>query len=518
MARQTKTLPKTKSPKPNKDVFVFNQSRPSRRALPCVSMIFRRDFRGKRHDVNVVMRLIVVVFFLASPSLVTGVVEPVSHSVSRLRDVDVDVAAEAESLSDYVVAIRRELHQKPELMWGEFVTSAVVKRELDLMNVPYEDIASPGVVGRVGTGFGPAVLLRADMDALPVFEKSDPAFFPAHLRSQTPGVMHACGHDGHVAMLLGAAKLLKRHEGLLNGTVYLAFQPAEEGGAGARTMLESGLLELTPPINVAFAIHNWPYPSTKSGVIGTRSGVIMAGSAAFEILVQQEPETKDTADVVVCVASVITALQTFTSRSTDPLDSALITVAVVDTSSSGNSSNHGGSFSHQFTLPGASDVAYSSTARLLGQFHCTDVYTFANAFGKIETIATLAGHTHGCSVTVDFEPEVGTTRVSGGSGGARGVSGVTRSIKRAHYPPTVNDPSVVESVIKVATEMFGANSVAPDVDPVMPGEDFGFFAQTWPSAMAWLGTYSPEKAPCFPCTAPGTYSTKTCCTWGSPCT
>ena len=146
--------------------------------------------------------------------------------------------ANAEDVADYVVRLRRELHLQPELMWTEHKTSAVVKRELTAMGVSFEEISAPGVVATIGSGSAPVVALRADMDALPVTEESD---IPAERRSQIPGKMHACGHDGHTAMLLGAAKVLKSVEPELRGTVRLVFQPAEEGGAGARRMLEDGL-------------------------------------------------------------------------------------------------------------------------------------------------------------------------------------------------------------------------------------------------------------------------------------
>ena len=204
--------------------------------------------RRRRHDGVVAVRCFVALLALTRPAPGTGS----ESSDSALRDIASAAARDA----DYVVAIRRELHRNPELMWEEFGTSALVKRELESMGIEHRDVASPGVVGFIGTGRSPAVLLRADMDALPVLEESDASFFPDALKSRNKGIMHACGHDGHVAMLLGAAKLLKRHESSLNGTVYLAFQPAEEGGAGARKMMENGLVAMTPRVDAAFALHN----------------------------------------------------------------------------------------------------------------------------------------------------------------------------------------------------------------------------------------------------------------------
>ena len=301
------------------------------------------------------------------------------------------------------------------------------------------------------------------MDALPVLEESDASFFPDALKSRNKGIMHACGHDGHVAMLLGAAKLLKRRESLLNGTVYLAFQPAEEGGAGARKMLENGLVAMTPHVDAAFALHNWPYPETPSGTVGTRAGTIMAGSAAFEIVLTEASP----ANAVVCAAGVAEALQTVPARRVDPLQPALVTVAAVE------------------TLEVSSSNRTETNVRLLGQFHATDPGVFASLFESVSAVAKGAAAARGCACAVDFAPEAARTR--GGE-----------VIRRAHYPPTVNDARIADLVTRVGREMFGADAVADDVAPVMPGEDFGFFAQTWPSAMAWLGAFAPERGAVFP--------------------
>ena len=412
--------------------------------------------RRRRRDGVVAMRWFVALLALTRPAPGTG---SESDFGSALRDIASDAALE----SDYVVAIRRELHRAPELMWEEFGTSALVKRELDSMGIEHRDVASPGVVGVIGTGGSPAVLLRADMDALPVLEESDASFFPDALKSRNEGIMHACGHDGHVAMLLGAAKLLKRRESSLNGTVYLAFQPAEEGGAGAARMLENGLVAMTPLIDAAFALHNWPYPETPSGTIGTRAGTIMAGSAAFEIVIASSASA---ANAVACAAGVVEALQTVSSRRVDPLQPALVTIAAVETLDETTKTKN-------------------KTVRLLGQFHATDPVIFASLFASVESVAAGAAATNGCACAVDFAPEAARTRAG-------------ESIRRAHYPPTVNDARVTDLVVRVGREMFGAEAVSDDVAPVMPGEDFGFFAQTWPSAMAWLGAHAPERGAAFP--------------------
>ena len=409
--------------------------------------------RRRRRDGVVAARWFVALLALTRPSPGTG---------SESSDSG-DFASAAALDSDYVVAIRRELHRAPELMWEEFGTSALVKRELDSMGIEHRDVAPPGVVGVVGTGRSPAVLLRADMDALPVLEESDASFFPDALKSRNKGIMHACGHDGHVAMLLGAAKLLKRRESLLNGTVYLAFQPAEEGGAGARKMLENGLVAMTPRVDAAFALHNWPYPETPSGTVGTRAGTIMAGSAAFEIVLTEASP----ANAVVCAAGVAEALQTVPARRVDPLQPALVTVAAVE------------------TLEVSSSNRTETNVRLLGQFHATDPGVFASLFETVSAVAKGAAAARGCACAVDFAPEAARTR--GGE-----------VIRRAHYPPTVNDARIADLVTRVGREMFGADAVADDVAPVMPGEDFGFFAQTWPSAMAWLGAFAPERGAVFP--------------------
>jgi IAA-amino acid hydrolase len=373
------------------------------------------------------------------------------------------ILATARGVSEYVVRVRRELHRAPELMWTERNTSALIKRELAAMGVAHSDLAPPGVVATIGTGAPPVVLLRADMDALPLTEEAD---IPEHLRSEIDGKMHACGHDGHVAMLLGAARVLKASEpDLPPGTILLAFQPAEEGGAGAKRMLEAGLAAIDPPVDTAFALHNWPYPETPSGVVGTRAGTIMAGSGSFEISVMgaggHAAVPHKNVDVVVCASAAVMAMQSIVSRRVDPLDSAVLSVTI-------------------FRAGGEASNVMGDEAILGGTFRALRKDTFEWLHEAIETVASRAAGAHGCGVKVDFAPA--------SDGG----------VVREEYPPTVNDPSAARFAASVARDVFGAENVRDDVAPVMPAEDFSFFGERWPSAMMWLGAYNESAGATWP--------------------
>ena len=401
------------------------------------------------------------------------------------------------SLADeaYVVRVRRELHRAPETMWNERATSSIIKRELTTMGIAHVDVSPPGVVGVVGDGSDPVVLLRADMDALPLHEQSD---IPLAYRSQTPGVMHACGHDGHVAMLLGAARALARmrdERALPPGTIRFVFQPAEEGAGGAKKMLRDGLLAMTPPTSVAFALHAWPYPETPSGTIGTRPGTIMAGSAAFEITTT----ARTAADAVACGAAVVVETQSVVARRADPLASALVTVTAFE-SSGGEGEGEG-------------EDAGSGVAVLRGQFHAMDEATFATTRAGIESGAFAfysfkqnACHPSSLGFNIRFD-RVGPfqptdarnrPRVADGAAAARGCDASVNfspiangsPFPRVEYPPTINDARVAAIASDVASEMFGEAVVDRNVAAVMPAEDFSFFARRWPSVMMWFGSYN----------------------------
>lgn len=222
-------------------------------------------------------------------------------------------------------------HKIPELAYNESQTSELVSRELSRLGVKHErGYAGTGIVASIGTGEEPCLLLRADMDALPITEGTSLA---PNEQSHHPGRMHACGHDGHTSMLLSAARSLKSHESRLDGTVKIVFQPAEEGGAGAKRMLRDGAFKKHPLPKAAFALHVWPYEGYPTGSVAGRTGTLMAASGAFSIVIRGSgghaalPHMN--IDPVVAASSVATALQTLVSRETSPRDSAVVSVTTI---------------------------------------------------------------------------------------------------------------------------------------------------------------------------------------------
>ncbi|CAG0907806.1 unnamed protein product, partial [Cyprideis torosa] len=232
---------------------------------------------------------------------------------------------EARGIQDWIIDLRRQLHRRPELGYELHETSALVSKTLRELGIEHQTgVAHTGIVATIGSG-GPCVGLRADMDALPILEEADVDF-----RSETDGVMHACGHDCHTAMLLGAARLLKEREAALSGTVKLVFQPAEEGGAGGKMMCDEGALR-GPDVQRMFGLHVWPY--IDSGTIGSRAGVFLAAAGEFDMEVHgvggHGAMPNYSIDPIPVAAKIINDVQTIVSREWDPLDSAVISVCSI---------------------------------------------------------------------------------------------------------------------------------------------------------------------------------------------
>lgn len=341
-----------------------------------------------------------------------------------------------------LVADRRHLHQNPELGFQEFKTAEFVRQRLESLGVTNirTNIAVTGVTGQIvgaGEGTGGHVLLRADMDALPILEESDEEY-----ASQTDGVMHACGHDAHTAILLGVARILSDKRDEFAGTVTLCFQPAEEmPPGGAIQMIEEG--NVLEGIDAAFALHM--ASGLPLGEVAIGGGPVMAGGDLFRVIFQgigghaAEPHT--TTDPLIAAATAITALQTIVSRNTDPMDSAVVSACTF---------NAGDAFN---VIP--------DTAEIGGTFRYFKPEVGEMIERKIQEVCEDVATGLGCSANVEI---------------MRG------------YPPTVNDNAMAELAREALIDEFGAEAVIESI-PVMGGEDFAHFLRHVPGAYFNVGSY-----------------------------
>ncbi|KAJ8766707.1 hypothetical protein K2173_005318 [Erythroxylum novogranatense] len=354
--------------------------------------------------------------------------------------------AKKPELVDYMVSIRRKIHENPELGFEEFETSKLIRAELDHLGIHYKyPVAVTGVVGYIGNGGPPFVAIRADMDALAIEE----ALEWEH-KSKVHGKMHACGHDAHVAMLLGAAKLLQEHRHDLKGTVVLIFQPAEEGGGGARKMVEAGVLD---KVDAIFGIH---VPARYHiGTVASRYGSLLAGKGFFEAVINGKGGhaaiPQHTIDPILAASNVIISLQHLVSREADPLDSQLVTVA-------------------KFEGGGTFNVIPDSVA-IGGTFRAFSKEGFVLLKQRIEEVVVKQAGVQRCNATVSFHPN--------GS---------------PFYPPTVNDRGLHEHFLDVAADMLGTQNVK-EAQPVMGAEDFSFLAEAIPGHFCFLGMKNETQGP-----------------------
>ncbi len=344
-------------------------------------------------------------------------------------------------MSDEIAEWRRDFHMHPELGFEVHRTAGVVAEKLRAFGCDevFEGIGRTGVVGVIrgkATGSGKVIGMRADMDALPIHEARD---IPH--KSTDPGKMHACGHDGHTAMLLGAAKYLSETRNF-DGTAVVIFQPAEEGGGGGREMVEDGLMERFG-IQRVFGMHN--YPGLPVGQFATRPGPIMAAADLFRILVEgvggHAARPHACIDTTLVAAHIVTALQSIVARNVDPVQNAVVTVTHLDC----------GPWSHN-VIPAA--IEMTGTARSLS-----------------EEVRDLVA-----------ERIVQVAEGTAAAFGARAEAVYTRD-----YPVTVNTASEAGFAADVAEAVAGEGRVEREVPPVMGGEDFSFMLNARPGALVWVG-------------------------------
>ena len=359
------------------------------------------------------------------------------------------IRPEIKALQTQLVTWRRNIHQKPELGFQEQLTADLISRQLDRWSIPHQTgIAKTGIVATIeGNKPGKVIAIRADMDALPIQEANEISY-----KSQHPGKMHACGHDGHVAIALGTASYLNRHKDRLAGTVKIIFQPAEEGPGGAKPMIEAGVLQ-NPDVDAIIGLHLWN--NLPLGTVGVRQGALMAAVECFKLQITGKgghgAMPDQTIDSIVVGSQIVNALQTIVSRNINPLDSAVVTVGEF----------HGGTALNVI----ADSVSMSGTVRYFN----TQLESVIGE--RIEAIVAGICQSHGATYKLDYWQL---------------------------YPPTINDPQMARLVASVANEVVETPiGVVPECQ-TMGGEDMSFFLQQVPGCYFFVGSANSDRNLAYP--------------------
>jgi amidohydrolase len=353
------------------------------------------------------------------------------------------------TLQPQLSAWRRQIHQRPELGFQEVKTAQFISQKLTEWGIEHQTgVAKTGVVAIVhGDRPGPVLGIRADMDALPIQELNEVDY-----RSQTDGKMHACGHDGHVAIALGTAHYLARHRDSFAGAVKFFFQPAEEGPGGAKPMIEAGVLD-NPSVDAVIGLHLWN--NLPLGTLGVRTGPMMAATELFHCSIQGKGGhgaiPHQTVDSIVVAAQVINAIQTIVSRNVDPLQSAVVTIGQLNAGTALN--------------------VIANSAHMSGTVRYFDP-AYKDFFSqRLEQVIGGICQSHGATYQLDYRPL---------------------------YPPVVNDPDITDLVRSVALAVSETPAGVTPECQTMGGEDMAFFLESVPGCYFFLGAANAERGLAYP--------------------
>ncbi|MHA1947218.1 MAG: M20 metallopeptidase family protein [Candidatus Hodarchaeales archaeon] len=362
-------------------------------------------------------------------------------------DLKKKLIQEAKDVESYVIEARRHIHMNPETAFEEVKTRDYIEAELKKIGFETIRTARTGVIATYKSEKpGSVIALRADIDALNLSEENDHSY-----KSQTPGKMHACGHDAHTAMLLGAGKIIYQNKSDITGTVKLFFQPAEEGGGGGKLIVDEGHLE---DVDRIFGIHVWR--ELDSGVIGTRKGGLLASADEFGITIKGKgghaAAPHQSVDSTAVLVDIYNALQKIVTREIDPFADVIITTPVFEASDAFN------------VIP--------SQAKLKGTFRTMDPKVREHILKRIPEIVDGYCKAWRCEGEVNFNED-----------------------DMIAYPPLINDPETIDDVIKILKDV----DMAPiNMDPSMGGEDFAFYLQKTKGTFFALGIANEEKGTTFP--------------------